>query len=175
MNCVYYDQPINELLTGEYDLCCLLYPRSEWTTAGEADKIEQICGNVLTYTRHKEQLNTSAFDRKSLSGVWRWIDNNKKEGISEPASQWTFYTNCVYYDQPINKHLTWGQWLMWFIMTSQSVNFLLDNQSLRHNEGGTRHIFSDSSPASSLAVSQCTPLPGSFVLLQTAGRFTPPC
>ena len=42
--------------------------------ASEADKKEQIWGNVLAYTtKYKEQLNTSAFDRKFSSGVRRQI------------------------------------------------------------------------------------------------------
>ena len=49
-----------------------LFIRNGWRTAGEVSKIEQISGNVLTYTtKHKEQLHTSDFDRKSSSGVRR--------------------------------------------------------------------------------------------------------
>jgi len=51
---------------------------SEQLLVTEVDKIEQIKGNVLSYTtKYKEQLNTSAFDNKSSSGVTEKIDNNK--------------------------------------------------------------------------------------------------
>ena len=44
------------------------------------DKTEQLLRNVLTYTTtHKEQLNSSAFDTESSSGVRREIENNKKK------------------------------------------------------------------------------------------------
>ena len=39
------------------------------------------------YSSHKEQLNTSAFNRESSSGVRREIENNKKEGSKEEDRQ----------------------------------------------------------------------------------------
>ena len=48
--------------------------RKEWTTAGEVDKIEQIRGNVLTYTtKHKATMKHKCFQQKTafFSCTWR--------------------------------------------------------------------------------------------------------
>ena len=43
--------------------------RNQWTTAGEADKIEQSYRNVLTYaTKHKETGKHKRFRQKGAGG-----------------------------------------------------------------------------------------------------------
>ena len=48
-----------------YVCCKSLKLRNEWTTAGEADKVEQIWGDVLTNgTKHKETIVHKLFRQK---------------------------------------------------------------------------------------------------------------
>ena len=85
---------------------------SEWTTAGEADKIEQIWGNVLTYTtKCKEQLNT--VNHISSSDVRRWIIKKKKK---EAYYYWSLLYSSMLrsWADSLRSHVILHEWIAFY-------------------------------------------------------------